>query len=409
MITSTPPNKVKPDLILLTNEFPNATSKSEDWLNDEIRVTWHNYNTITIIPQVASGNYVRLPDNCQVADLNNFQKEKLSLAEMLNCIKIVWSDLPAYSNKKEYSASFRYNFSLIKNLHLNAKKISRFKDCFKNKPIVYAYWADNLATTACIIKQMYKSCKVVTRGHGFEIFEEQTKNNVVPFRIFQYKYLNKIFADSKKGLEHLNLNKNKAHLNAYSYVGTKDLGISLFDSDKEFTIVTCSHIRNIKRLHLMADILKHVTFNLTWHVLGDGADLPLLKESNSKLPLNIKVIYHGYLKNEEILNFYKNNSINLFASLSYSEGLPVTMMEAQSFGIPIMSTDVGGCKEICNELTGFLIEKNFDPKNTAALITAFKDAHKNSFAFRKQCRKFWEENFNAETNYMKFSKDVLAL
>lgn len=400
---------MKPDLIILTNEFPNANSKSEDWLNDELRVTWNNYNTITVVPQSASGNYVSLPANCKVADLNTFQKEKLNLLEMLNCVKIVWSDLPAYPNKKIYSASFRYNVSLMKNLHLRAKKISRLKDSFKHKPIVYAYWADNLAATACIIKQMYAPCKVVTRGHGFEIFEEQTKNKVIPFRNFQYKYLNKIFADSKKGLEHLNRNKNKVHLNAYSYVGTKDLDMADFYPEKEFAIVTCSHIRNIKRLHLMADILKHITFNLTWHVLGDGADMKLLKEANSKLPSNIKVIYHGYLKNDEILSFYKNNSINLLASLSYSEGLPVTMMEALSFGIPIMSTDVGGCKEICNENTGFLIEKDFDPEKTAAAILSFKDSPKNTLSFRKQCRKYWEENFNAEKNYAKFSKEIIAL
>ena len=52
------------------------------------------------------------------------------------------------------------------------------------------------------------------------------------------------------------------------------------------------------------------------------------------------------------------------------------MMEAQSFGIPIMSTNVGGCSEICNEQTGFLIEKEFDPKEVAQQLEAFKNSKK---------------------------------
>ena len=52
------------------------------------------------------------------------------------------------------------------------------------------------------------------------------------------------------------------------------------------------------------------------------------------------------------------------------------MMEAQSFGIPIMSTDVGGCNEICNENTGFLIPKDFTAIDAANKIQEFKNSKK---------------------------------
>ena len=130
---------------------------------------------------------------------------------------------------------------------------------------------------------------------------------------------------------------------------------------------------------------------------------------NKELPINIKVIYHGFVKNEDIFKFYKNTSVNLLVSLSYSEGLPVSMMEAQSFGIPIMSTDVGGCSEICSNETGILIEKEFDPQKIAEKITQFKASDKNTAHFRRKCREYWERNFKDEVNYRKFAKRLLQL
>ena len=54
----------------------------------------------------------------------------------------------------------------------------------------------------------------------------------------------------------------------------------------------------------------------------------------------------GHLDNNEIFNMYKNNSYDYFITLSESEGLPVSIMEAISCGIPVIATAVGGITEI---------------------------------------------------------------
>lgn len=402
---------MKPDLIILTNSFPNASAKSEDWLNDEIAITSHLYRNIILVPEYYSGEFVKLPGNCMVVDMTDVSQVSLTVVEVFNCLQIVLSDFITYPSKTAFAKSFRYNLSLIKRLHQKAKKIY-YTQChdINANPLVYAYWADNLATTACIIKQTYMPCRVVTRGHGYEIFEEQTKHGVVPFRRYQNKFLTRLFADSKRGLEHLNYqNRINPEINTVSYVGTNDHGLGFFDAGKPFSILTCSHIRGVKRLLLMPEILKHVTFDLVWHVIGDGEELEPLKQKCLSLPPNVKVEWHGYLKNEQIPDFYKQHTVNLFASLSYSEGLPVSMMEAQSFGIPIMSTDVGGCREICNEQTGFLIPKDFDPKSVAEMLNVFRSSPKNTEQFRQACRSNWEREFSAIRNYTRFASEITAL
>jgi glycosyltransferase involved in cell wall biosynthesis len=65
----------------------------------------------------------------------------------------------------------------------------------------------------------------------------------------------------------------------------------------------------------------------------------------------------------------------------------------------LLSTDVGGCKEIVTEETGILIPLETEMKEVAQIIKAFKNSPKNTLEFRKGVRKFWEENFDAEKNY----------
>ena len=62
--------------------------------------------------------------------------------------------------------------------------------------------------------------------------------------------------------------------------------------------------------------------------------------------------------NFEILDFYKNNYIDLFINLSYSEGIPVSIMEAMSYSIPTLATNVGGVSELVNEDNGVLVERD---------------------------------------------------
>ena len=159
----------------------------------------------------------------------------------------------------------------------------------------------------------------------------------------------------------------------------------------------------------MVDVLKHIEIPITWHVIGNGPDFENFKKIVTTLPNHVEVIFYGLLSKDEINNFYFTHEINLFLSVSSSEGLPVSMMEAQSYGIPIMSTDVGGCNEICNDETGFLIEKDFDPKEVARKIMEFSNSSKNTNIFHQQCRSYWEKYFNAQVNYKSFARAISNL
>lgn len=83
-------------------------------------------------------------------------------------------------------------------------------------------------------------------------------------------------------------------------------------------------------------------------------------------------------------------------------------MEAISFGIPVLSTDVGGCNEIVNEQTGQLIPLNTPTAEIASIIERIASSNINTLEFRRGVRAFWQNNFEIEMNYKELF-DILEM
>lgn len=104
---------------------------------------------------------------------------------------------------------------------------------------------------------------------------------------------------------------------------------------------------------------------------------------------------------DDIRNVLSSGAIVL--SVSSDEGMPVSLIEAISVGAVIISTDVGGCSDVCiNGNNGFLLEKDFCIKTLVdsfhqivsdiKLRERFSDFSKRHFYEHfgeEACRKIW--------------------
>ena len=85
-------------------------------------------------------------------------------------------------------------------------------------------------------------------------------------------------------------------------------------------------------------------------------------------------------------------------------------MEAMSFGIPVIATDVGGTSEIVNDLNGYLLKKDISKEFIASKITEFYYLSKGA---KKRMRisafNTWNEKYNSEKNYTQFIEYILSL
>ena len=167
-------------------------------------------------------------------------------------------------------------------------------------------------------------------------------------------------------------------------------------------ILTISNINPLKRIHLLIESLQYVNVKVEWTHFGDGEFLEKVKETANRLPKNIICCFKGQKPNYILMSYIKNNHFDVFINLSKFEGLPVSIIEAISFGIPVFATDAGGTREIVNHNTGKLFNNNFETEELSVSLNNFLQSEYSQFTYREGVRDFWLKNFDAKKNYEDF-------
>ena len=141
-----------------------------------------------------------------------------------------------------------------------------------------------------------------------------------------------------------------------------------------------------------------------WYHFGDGFE-HIKKAINENLPANVQFHFKGHVDNTALKAFYKKQTVDFFITLSASEGLPVSLMEAGMFGIPLVGSAVYGVPEIVNDTTGLLVPDQYDCTEVAQQIISRLPAFKTA-TYREQVREFTKTNFYDVRNYTEFAKKL---
>ena len=395
-------------LFLFTHVYPNGNSEVS-FLKKEVEELSRIFNKIYIFPLYYVGPVDITPANVEVINLfgeYHYTKPNFTLNNIYLLIKHLFINLGRFKRISDVIYVVSYYFRCYQKSILLGNKLKEIDD---EKKIFYCYWFDEWTVILSILKPGYPGARYISRAHGFDLFEEKNKLGFIPLRRLQLKSFDKVISVSKTGYNYLK-NRYPAFRSKffYNYLGVSDKGLNLLNNtDLNFVLVSCSGIEPVKRLHLIPEILKHVNIKLKWVHIGNGSQLNVLKECLRNLPDNIQVELKGELPNEQVIEFYKKEQVDLFINVSESEGIPVSLMEALSFGIPLMGTDVGGNAEIINFHTGFLIPKYFDNRSVADIINKFNQYDFSNSNKRRAIKDFWNENFNSEKNIKQFIEHLL--
>ncbi|MFN6037817.1 MAG: hypothetical protein ACK452_05070, partial [Bacteroidota bacterium] len=84
------------------------------------------------------------------------------------------------------------------------------------------------------------------------------------------------------------------------------------------------------------------------------------------------------------------------------EGIPFSMMEAGSFGIPLLATNVFGNGEIANQKSGFLIPETLNLLHIKKILSDFSIDILTQIKLRESTRRFVLEYFNSDINTGRF-------
>ncbi len=411
-------------LIILTGSFPYADG--EPYLECEISKHVENFEKIIILAQETDADAPQtreVPENIDFYNTAKRSKIAGRASDLVRGIvhmpfgaarKIDGTELsgsPVKSLFAEYfvqrgARQYRECMEILKEYDF-----SRFAEV-----VLYSYNFFGLAYSGALIKNDLVSRGIKTllfsRAHGYDVYDYTNALNYLPLRRFLLGAVDELFVCSGFGCKYIaGKYPEFSGKISVSYLGSGDFDPG--SRDGVFRVVSCSRVVEEKKLHRIVDALELTKYYdsippISWTHIGSGKDYKKIKAYSAERLGFMEVNFTGGLRNSQVYEYYRNNPCSLFMNTSLSEGLPVSIMEAASFGIPVLATNAGGTGEIVIDgITGKLVDKNISAEALAEEIVRFARMSEAEYsALRASTRKYWEEHFNADTNYKEFSRHI---
>lgn len=283
------------------------------------------------------------------------------------------------------------------------------RNCPGESFVFYSYWLYEAGYVAARLKKMFPGSSFVSRCHGYDLYKQRHANGYMPFRHDLLTAADRIWPVSENGVAYLRAEYpfESGEKVCAMRLGTADHGICAAQATDRITLVSCSNLVDVKRVDKIVEALALLEKPAVWHHFGDGPLMEKLLRQANGLPEHIRWIFHGNVPNQQLMEFYRTNHVDCFLNVSASEGVPVSIMEAMSFGIPVIATDVGGTAElVVHNENGFLLAADFRAQTLADRIWQLCPERGH---FGKNSRARWEQLCSAETNYREFYAAIRQL
>ena len=407
---------MKKNLIIILSDYP--FNNGEPFIINEIEYLSNSFDNIYLFSVCGKKGIkpiYKLKENVHAYPLNcNHNKIKYVLQGLF------------YSNKyfKIEKRGFKKNiadFYLRGRNKTIVKSIKRYIDPFINYNdsfYVYTYWLtfaiSGILLKEHLLKKFQIFARVISRCHRYDIYNEEAFNSYIPFQSESIKLLDGVYSCSNDGANYLSkLYPDFSTKISTLRLCTNDNCTSLsYGKQNCYRFVTVAGFRKVKRLDLFAlafiDLVKSHS-NVFWDAFGDGEDLCQVKTIIENANCSGHVRFHGNVTNKEIFEFYRNNEVFYFVNVSSSEGIPVSIMEAMSFGIPCIATNVGGTSEIVNNSNGVLIDASIVSKDLCTLLSNLITLDfKKYIDKRKEARNTWESLYNPKNNLPRVYNSIIG-
>lgn len=216
---------------------------------------------------------------------------------------------------------------------------------------------------------------IVINPHGLEPYQSLTiKEQIiaVPFKwTFNYlfKHATKVVSLGGKLTGIL-----KSNMKDHSKITVLPNAVLLPDSiipkkfeNQKLKLLFIARFAHNKGIHILLEAIKQLNNEgyidkLEFNLGGKG---PLFEYYSSNYKYS-NVNYLGFVSDEQLVKEYETNDLFVFPTLF--EGMPTVVLEAMSYGMPVIVSDVGATAELINSNNGFLINKNSVEELKTAII-----------------------------------------
>ena len=205
------------------------------------------------------------------------------------------------------------------------------------------------------IKLCHPFAKTVVFSHGsffnmvdgFRFFKNNKFVAVVfnQFLIWLIKSANLIFTLDKGSTEqYLKYTKKVVQVNNSIELPKEKINREIYHNPIKLLFVgRLSKVKQIDKIIQAVSITEDVVLT----VVGDGEEAEYLKHIFKENNLNDKVVFAGAVNPSNVAKYMETHDILIMNSIF--EGKPMTILEAMSYGMPIITTNVGGISEMVEE------------------------------------------------------------
>jgi colanic acid/amylovoran biosynthesis glycosyltransferase len=300
---------------------------------------------------------------------------------------------------------------LIKNLMVFPKGIL-IAGTIKKKNIehIHAHWGSTTATMAYIVSKLTNIPWSFTL-HRWDIKED----NMLKEKVKSAELIRCISKHGEKELLEIVGGEYKEKTRII-HMGVKvPANMKEFAGDKKvFTIVVPANLIEVKgHVYLIEAcfiLIQQGIKNFQCIFYGEG---PLGRElenliEEKKITDYIKM--PGAIPHENLIEMYKNKKINAVVLPSITtnkgehEGIPVSLMEAMAYGIPVISTNTGGIPELLSDGAGMMVQEKSSTELAEAILKLVNDKDLSLQIAIKEYNKISIE-FNIENT----SKELIQL
>jgi colanic acid/amylovoran biosynthesis glycosyltransferase len=405
-------------LLLLTLSFP--LNSGETFLESELPILSRGFERVTIMPMNGIDLHRTVPDNVTVAaplwsdaasryrfyvvQLLRWRTWSLFFDEMFQAVKI----------HGRFHIAILYRVLLWAMYRTALERCPAVQEAVRHPAdtVAYSYWAHVPAMVIPYLARAGVACAV--RYHHVDLYTYAMDSNTFIHRNARYfPWRDEIARAAKLNLfisEH-----GKRYFDQLwpgvlgdrwriNRLGVPDHGINPrpLAPDPVLNIVSCSYINPQKRVPRIAALAQALANhrNVSWHHFGAGQDQALVDAELVGKPATLDVKFWGWVPNSDVMKFYASAPINLFLNLSLSEGVPVSIMEAISFGIPVVATAVDGTPEVVIDgKSGMLVQLAETDQSVELALKVLAELRPGGLLAAANPRELWQRRFNATTNF----------
>lgn len=135
-------------------------------------------------------------------------------------------------------------------------------------------------------------------------------------------------------------------------------------------------------------------------IAGDG-EIEAVKEKAKEKGILENLNFPGWVRGEEKEDLLIKSDI--FFLPSYTEGMPMSILDAMGYGLPIVSTNVGGIPKLVKEGSNGKLYEPGDAKGMVEGIKVLLENKEQRLEFGKKSREIIEEGYSLERHLEKIA------